>query len=422
MDKKDVSYLKKIAKIEEISYENLIQGINEGKIVFFKNKKRDTKPMAVGKDLTVKINANIGTSMKCNDISLELKKVKVCEEAGADAIMDLSTGGDIDKIRKEILNTTNLPLGTVPIYEVAYDIMVKKKKGIEKLDFSHFIEVMEKQAEQGVDFMTIHCGITLNSLKRLERSKRVMGVVSRGGALLVEWMKKNKKENPLYENFQEILKVAKKFNIVISLGDGLRPGSTLDATDGPQIEELITLGELVIECRKAGVQVIVEGPGHVPINQIETNIKLQKALCHESPFYVLGPLATDIGAGYDHIVSAIGGAWAAYFGADFLCYVTPAEHLHLPNIEDVRMGVIASKIAAHCADLARGKKRAWELERRMSESRFKLNWEGQIQNALDSYSVKKIVEREKQRKEEPCSMCGDLCSIKTSERSLKKVK
>lgn len=420
MDKKTENYLKKIAKFEEIDFQQLVKGIEEGKIVYFKNRLRNTKPVAVGENLTVKVNANIGTSMKCSDIAMELKKVKICEKAGADAIMDLSTGGDLDKIRKEILNETDLPLGTVPIYEVAYDIMLNKKKGIEKMEFSHFLEVMEKQANQGVDFMTIHCGITQNSLKRLENKRRIMGVVSRGGALLVEWMKKNRKENPLYENFDEILKVAKQYNIVLSLGDGLRPGSTLDATDGPQIEELITLGELVMECRKNGVQVIVEGPGHVPINQIETNIKLEKSLCYNAPFYVLGPLVTDIGAGYDHIVSAIGGAWAAYFGADFLCYVTPAEHLHLPNLEDVRMGVIASKIAAHSADLAKGKKKAWEMEKKMAENRFKLDWEGQIKNALDPIRVKKIVERERQNTKEPCSMCGELCSIKTSERSLKK--
>jgi len=420
MDKRTKDYLKKIAELEEIGFEQLIKGVQEGKIVYFKNKLRDTRPIAVGENLTVKVNANIGTSMKCSDIALELKKVKVCEEAGADAIMDLSTGGDLDEIRKAILNETDLPLGTVPIYEVAFEIMVKQKKGIEKMEFTHFLEVMEKQAEQGVDFMTIHCGITQNSIKRLENKKRIMGVVSRGGSLLVEWMKKNKKENPLYENFQDILKIAKKYNVVLSLGDGLRPGSTLDATDGPQIEELITLGELVLECRKKGVQVIVEGPGHVPINQIETNIKLEKALCYEAPFYVLGPLVTDIGAGYDHIVSAIGGAWAAYFGADFLCYVTPAEHLHLPDIEDVRIGIIASKIAAHAADLAKGKKRAWNMEKKMSENRFKLNWEGQIKSALDPVKVRSVLEKEKQNTKEPCSMCGELCSIKTSERSFKK--
>jgi len=416
--KKD--YLAKIANSEGISRIQLLDGIKEGKIVYFKNTKRETRPTAIGENLTVKVNANIGTSMKCSDIKLELKKVKVCEEAGADTIMDLSTGGNLDNIRKAILNETDLPVGTVPIYEVAYDIMVKKGKGIESMDISQFLEVMEKQAEQGVDFMTIHCGITQNSIKRLANKKRVMGVVSRGGALLVEWMKKRNQENPLYEHFDKILNIAKKYNIVLSLGDGLRPGSTLDATDGPQVDELITLGELVLKCRQMGVQVIVEGPGHVPINQVEINIKLEKALCYNAPFYVLGPLVTDIGTGYDHIVSAIGGAWAAYFGADFLCYVTPAEHLHLPKLEDVREGIIASKIAAHAADLARGKKMAWEKEKKMSEYRFALDWEGQIRSAMDTFKVRKIVEREKQNKKQPCSMCGELCSIKTSERSLKK--
>lgn len=413
------AYLKAVAKKEDVTISFLKENLNKGKIVIFKNKNRDTRPIAVGYGMSVKVNANIGTSQRYSDVKLELEKVHICEEVGVDTIMDLSTGGDLKGIRKAILNETDLPLGTVPIYEVANDIIVKKNKGIEMMSFSQFLDVMENQAEEGVDFMTIHCGLTRNTLERLKKRKRFMGVVSRGGALLVEWMEKNGKENPLYEYFDKILKVAKKYNIVLSLGDGLRPGSTLDATDGAQIEELIILGELVSLCFKAGVQVIVEGPGHVPLNQIETNVRLQKSLCHNAPFYILGPLVTDIGAGYDHIVSAIGGALAAYYGADFLCYVTPAEHLHLPSAEDVRQGVIASKIAAHAADLARGIKSAWEKEKKMSQARYNLDWHGQIKNALDPKKVETVLKKEKQHSKEPCSMCGDLCSIKTSCRSLK---
>jgi len=408
--------LKQVAEEEAFSVQEVSRLFREGMIAVFGNKKRKIKPVAVGQGLRVKVNANIGTSNKCSSIKKELEKVTVCEEAGADAIMDLSTGGNLSKIRQEILSTTKLPVGTVPIYEVACEVLVKKKKGIESMEFNQFRDVVEKQAEEGVDFMTIHCGLTYNALERLEKAKRSMEVVSRGGSLLVEWMKKNKKENPLYENFDELMKIAKKYNIVLSLGDGLRPGSTLDATDGPQIEELIILGELVDVCRKNGVQVIVEGPGHVPLNQIETNIKLQKSLCKGAPFYVLGPLVTDIGAGYDHIVSAIGGALAAYAGADFLCYVTPAEHLRLPDLEDVREGVIASKLAAHAADLARGNKLAWEKEKKMAKARYALNWKEQVNAAIFPDKAKKVLGEILER-DEPCSMCDELCAIKTSKRS-----
>lgn len=407
-----------IAAEESVEKEKILSSFKEGKIAIFKNRKRDTKPVGVGQGLSVKVNANIGTSKKCSDIKKELEKVKVCEEAGADAIMDLSTGGDLSQIRKEILAHTRLPLGTVPIYEVACQVMIKERKDIKEMSFSQFLEIVEKQAEEGVDFMTIHCGLTYSAIERLKNAGRTMEVVSRGGSLIVEWMKKNKRENPLYEHFDDLLKVLKKYDVVLSLGDGLRPGSTLDATDGPQIEELIILGELVKRSRENGVQTIVEGPGHVPLNQIETNIKLQKSLCYGAPFYVLGPLVTDIGAGYDHLVSAIGGALAAYHGADFLCYVTPAEHLRLPDVGDVREGIIASKIAAHAADLAKGNKLAWEKEKKMAKARFALNWKEQIENAIAPEKAKKIL-GDILEKDEPCTMCDELCAIKTSTRSLK---
>lgn len=404
-----------ISKKEEVDKKVIEEGIKEGSIVVVKNSRRDIEPLGIGSPLSIKINANIGTSEMSSNIKEEMEKVLVCEEFGADAIMDLSTGGDLKKIRKEILSITKLPLGTVPIYQIAHKLLIKKKVGIERMDIKDFLEVVEEQGEEGVDFMTIHSGLTKSCVERLKKNKRMLGVVSRGGSLLVEWMEKNNKENPLYEHFDEILKIAKKYNITISLGDGLRPGSTIDATDAPQINELIILGELVKRCREEGVPVIVEGPGHVPINQIETNIKLQKSLCHNAPFYVLGPLVTDIGAGYDHIVASIGGAWAGYFGADFLCYVTPAEHLKLPSISEVKEGVIALKIAAHAADLARGNKRAWRKEKEMAQARRELDWENQIKLTFNPEKAKKMV-GEKLHKEDPCTMCGDLCAIKTSER------
>ncbi len=404
-----------ISEDEEISPEEIRQGIHEGSIILVKNIKRDIKPLAIGKPLSVKINANIGTSHYSVDIEEELKKLEICEKFGADAVMDLSTGGDLKKIRKEILSATKLPLGTVPIYEIAYELMVKKGMAIEKMDIDVFLEVIEEQAAEGVDFMTIHAGLTRECVKRLKNRKRTLGVVSRGGSLLVEWMEKHNKENPLYEHFDRILDIAKKYNVTMSLGDGLRPGSTLDATDGGQIQELIILGELVRACREKGVPVMVEGPGHVPIDQIETNIKLEKNLCDNAPFYVLGPLVTDIGAGYDHITAAIGGAWAAYFGADFLCYVTPAEHLSLPTAEDVKEGVIALKLAAHSADLARGNKKAWRRELEMSRARRELNWERQVSFTLNPQKAKNML-GDRIKSESPCSMCGDLCAIKTSGR------
>lgn len=404
-----------IAKKECVDKKIVEKGVKEGSIVIVKNNKRNIEPLGIGAPLTVKINANIGTSEKNCNFKEEIKKVKICEEFGADAIMDLSTGGDLKKIRKEILSITKLPVGTVPIYEIAHNLLVKKKVGFEKMDIKNFLEIVEEQAESGVDFMTIHAGLTRNCVERLKKNKRILGVVSRGGSLLVEWMEKNNKENPLYEHFDDILKIMKKYNTAVSLGDGIRPGSTIDATDAGQISELIILGELVKRCREFGVPAIVEGPGHIPINQIETNIKLQKALCHNAPFYVLGPLVTDIAAGYDHISAAIGSAWAGYFGADFLCYVTPAEHLKLPSLEDVKEGIIALKISAHSADLARGNNLAWEKEKKMALARRRLDWDKQVELTFNKEKTRKML-GDKLHKEDPCTMCGDLCAIKTSDR------
>ncbi|MBU1912384.1 MAG: phosphomethylpyrimidine synthase ThiC, partial [Candidatus Omnitrophica bacterium] len=315
-----------VSKNERISLDLLKTRIKEGKIVLIKNSKRNINACAVGEGLRVKINANIGTSKNSLDINKELRKMDVAIKSGADTVMDLSTGGDLKKIRKLVLKNSKVPVGTVPIYEAA--VMAAKKRGhISRIKPQDILEILEAQASEGVDFFTIHSGITQGVIERLKKQKRLINIVSRGGSFLAEWMIVNKKENPFYEYFDDILEIAKKYDATLSLGDGLRPGTLVDATDRPQIQELIMLGELSDRARKNNVQVIIEGPGHVPIDQIEANIVLQKRLCNNAPFYVLGPIVTDIAPGYDHIVSAIGGALAASYGADFLCYVTPAEHL-----------------------------------------------------------------------------------------------
>ena len=372
----------------------------------------------MGKGLSVKVNANIGTSSERIDIDAELEKLDVATKAGADTVMDLSTGGNLDEIRKIIMDRSSIPIGTVPIYQAAVEA-VKKRKSITKLDPDEFFDVIEKHGMDGVDFITVHCGVTKSSIERLKKQGRITGIVSRGGAFLTEWIIVNDRENPLYEQYDRLIKIAKKYDMTLSLGDALRPGCIADATDRGQIEELIILGELCAEALKNGVQVMVEGPGHVPINQIETNMILQKKLCNDAPFYVLGPIVTDIAPGYDHITSAIGGALAAFYGADFLCYVTPSEHLGLPTPNDVRDGVVVTRIAAHAADLARGSKKAFELNKAMSEYRKALDWEGQIKCAIDP---QKIIDFRKGRdlNDNVCSMCGEFCSMKLIKDYFKK--
>ncbi len=409
----------KVAKDENMDIKTLCEYVAEGKVaILANNRHKDFTPKGVGKGMKVKVNANLGTSPEKADIKLELKKLEMAKKAGADAVMDLSTGGDLDSIRREIIAHAGIPIGTVPIYQAAVET-VKKKKTITKMEPDELFDVIEKQGQDGVDFITVHCGVTQRSLERLKQQGRITGIVSRGGAFLADWIIVNKKENPLYEHYDRLLKIAKKYDMTLSLGDGLRPGCIADATDRGQIEELIILGELCSEAIKKGVQVMIEGPGHVPINQIETNIVLQKRLCNDAPFYVLGPIVTDIAPGYDHITSAIGGAIAAYYGADFLCYVTPSEHLGLPDPEDVRDGVIVTKIAAHAADLARGNKDAFKMDEAMSIYRKALDWEGQIKCAIDS---EKIIEFRKGRElhNDVCSMCGEYCSMKLIKDYFKK--
>ncbi len=411
--------MERVAQEEGIEVSLLREHIAAGKAVILANNvHKDFTPKGVGKDLTVKVNANLGTSPERADVKDELEKLRLAREAGADAVMDLSTGGDLDEIRKIIIANAGIPLGTVPIYQTAVEA-VQTKKTVTRMDPDHLFDVIEKHGIDGVDFITVHCGVTKRSLERLKNQGRITSIVSRGGAFLAEWIIVNEQENPLYEQFDRLLAIAKKYDMTLSLGDGLRPGCIADATDRGQVEELIILGELCAYAVERGVQVMIEGPGHVPLNQIEANIILEKQLCNEAPFYVLGPIVTDIAPGYDHITSAIGGALAGFHGADFLCYVTPSEHLGLPTAKDVRDGVIVTRIAAHAADLARGNRKAFARDVAMSTFRKALDWEGQIDCAIDPDKVRTF-RKERNLKNDVCSMCGEYCSMKLVKDYFKK--
>ena len=414
--------MKIVAKQEGLSPEFIRYNIQRGKIALLSNslrrKRMKYKMVAVGKKLTTKVNANIGTSPDQIDIAKERQKLKVVLEARADAVMDLSTGGDLKKIRKMVLDNSTIPVGTVPIYQVICEAS-RKRKRIVDMDAERLFEIIEEQAIEGVDFMTVHCGVTSRVLEILEENKRVTGIVSRGGAFLAVWITHNKKENPLFEQFDRLLDIAYKYDITLSLGDGLRPGCLADATDSAQIAELSILGKLAKRCWDREVQVIIEGPGHIPLDQIEANVSLQKALCYGAPFYVLGPLVTDIAAGYDHITCAIGGALAAANGADFLCYVTPTEHLRLPDVEDVREGVIATRIAAHAADIAKGIKGAADWDANLSRARGKLDWEKQEKLSIDPRKFKEERKKSKSKDDQVCTMCGKFCAMKQIDRYIK---
>ncbi len=397
-----------VSEKENIDVKYLIKNISKGKVVIPASKlHKNLNPIGIGKGLKVKINANIGSSPDRADINHELEKLRICIDAKADTVMDLSTGGDIDRIRREIIIHSDIPVGTVPVYQAACRV-----DDVVELDEKDFIDGIRKHIEDGVDFITIHAGLLRSSIPFIK--ERMMGVVSRGGALILKWMMYHKKENPLYDNFDDILDMAKRYDVTLSLGDGLRPGCLKDATDKAQISELKVIGDLTLRAWKRDVQVIVEGPGHIPLNQIEKNIKLEKEICHGAPFYVLGPLVTDIAPGYDHITSAIGGCLAAYYGADFLCYVTPAEHLGLPNVEEVKEGVIASRIAAHAADVARGLDGAIDWDNKMSKARSELDWKKMLELSINPEFARDIRERCTDADEEVCSMCGRFCSVKTS--------
>ncbi len=402
--------MKITAEQEGVSAGYIRKHLAEGSIVIPYNRKHLSlkSPCAIGKGLRTKVNANIGTSSEHVSLKEELEKLKVALEAKTDTIMDLSTGGDMNKIRSAIIENSPVPVGTVPIYQAA--IEAAKRNGIVNMTGDHIFDVIEKQAEDGVDFMTVHCGVTIESVERLKHQGRILDIVSRGGAFLVEWMLYNGKENPLYENYDLLLKIAKKHDLTLSLGDGLRPGCLADATDRGQIQEMIILGELVKKARKEGVQVIIEGPGHMPIDQIEANVLLEKKICDNAPFYVLGPLVTDISSGYDHIAGAIGGAIAGYYGADYLCYLTPSEHLRLPTVEDVREGVIITRIAAHAADIAGGKKHALDKDIEMAKARKNLDWDKQINLSIDPEKARRF-RKESKISDDKCTMCGKYCAI-----------
>lgn len=410
--------IKNIADEEGISSAELLKLIRAGwAVIPLNNTKNLSRPCAVGYRLRTKINANLGTSTdKCN-INTELEKLNVAVKCGADAVMDLSIAGDIPQIRRKIIEQSPVPVGTVPIYEIAVNAQNKCNDFI-KFDSTGILEVLENQAKDGVDFFTIHAGVTKKSLKALAEQKRIMGIVSRGGAIISNWMRQNKKENPFYEYYDAILDIAYRYDVTLSLGDGLRPGSIFDATDKAQISELKILGDLAKRARKRNVQVMIEGPGHVPMNQIRKNMLLQKKICRNIPFYVLGPLVTDVAAGYDHINSAIGSAIAASHGADFLCYVTPAEHLRHPSVEDVKEGVIASRIAAHAADINKGLPKALEWDRRMSLARKSRDWKKQIELSIDPEKAEQYRKSSKPDLDDVCTMCGKFCSIKVSENSV----
>jgi phosphomethylpyrimidine synthase len=405
--------MERCALAEGVPAEIIRRGLAEGTLVITRNETHhQISPLAIGKGLKTKVNANVGTSKDHMNLEEELEKVRVAIAAGADTIMDLSTGPAIEETRKAVMKASTVPVGTVPIYQAAVEMPEKRNRSMVEMTAEDLFGVIERHGENGVDFITVHCGVTRTSVERIKREGRMLGVVSRGGAILVEWMEHNKKENPLFEHYDRLLEIAKAYDMTLSLGDGLRPGCLADATDRGQVQELILLGELTDRAWAKGVQVMIEGPGHVPLDQIEANILLEKRLCHGAPFYVLGPLVTDIAPGYDHITGAIGGAIAARAGADFLCYVTPSEHLRLPTVDDVREGVIASKIAGHAADIARGLKGAMDQDCRMAKARKSLDWKLQIDLAIDPERARKLRESRMPKESEVCTMCGDLCAVK----------
>ncbi len=409
-----------VARAEGVPAGQVLAGIAEGTIVITRNiQHRTITPLGVGKGLRTKINANIGTSKDRMSVAGEIEKLKAAVAAGADAVMDLSTGGPIIEIRKEILRQSTVAIGTVPIYQAAVET-VGSGRPVVQMDPEVLFRVIEEQCAEGVDFITVHCGVTRESVERLKKQGRIMDVVSRGGAFHLEWIIVNEAENPLYAQYDRLVEIAKKYDVTLSLGDGMRPGCLADATDRAQIEELITLGELRDIAFQAGVQVMFEGPGHVPLGQVETNIRIQKELCKGAPFYVLGPLVTDVAPGYDHITSAIGGAIAGAAGADFLCYVTPSEHLRLPDIDDVREGVIASRIAAHAADIAKGVRGAMDWDREMARRRKALDWKGQIELSINPERARKLRESSMPKESDVCTMCGEFCSMKGVSQYLKK--
>ena len=408
-----------VAKDEDELLQRLCKRIANGTVIITRNVQRENvHPTGIGEGLRTKINTNIGTSPDLCDLNLEIEKAKIAVKYGTDTLMDLSIGGNIDENRRAILKAVDVPIGTVPIYQAAIEA-AKKRGAIIHMTEDDIFNTIERHAKDGVDFMTVHCGVTQQIVKRIAKHPRLMGIVSRGGTFLTAWILHHDKENPLYANYDYLLEMAAKYDFALSLGDGLRPGCIFDSTDWPQIQELLTIGELVERARAANVQAMVEGPGHLPLNHVESNVQLEKSICKGAPFYVLGPVITEIAPGYDHIVGAIGGALAGLAGADFLCYLTPSEHLGLPTLEDVKEGVIATKIAAHAVDIVKLGFKAAARDLAMAKARANLDWKKQFENALDPEKAMKIRSRVKLKRPETCSMCSEYCALKVLKEALK---
>lgn len=404
-----------VAEKEQFDTNELMNLVAEGKIVIPANKNHTClKPNGIGSMLKTKINVNLGTSRDCMDLNMELEKVSDAVKLGAESIMDLSSFGDTRTFRRRLTKECPAIIGTVPIY----DAVVYYHKPLKEITSREWIDIVKMHAQDGVDFMTIHVGINKSTAKRFKEAKRLTNIVSRGGSIIFAWMEMTGRENPFYEYYDEILSICQEYDVTMSLGDALRPGCLEDATDLSQIEELVTLGELTRRAWEKNVQVMIEGPGHMPLDQIAANMKIQQTICKGAPFYVLGPLVTDVAPGYDHITAAIGGAVAAAAGAAFLCYVTPAEHLRLPDVNDVKEGIIASRIAAHAADIAKGIKGAKEWDRQMSEARKKLDWEEMFRLSMDPDKARAYRASAKPEKEDTCSMCGNFCAVKNMNRIL----
>ena len=408
--------IKRVAMYENMEVKELLDLVGQGKVVIPANKNHASlNPYGIGKKLKTKINVNLGTSKDCLDTDIEMEKVMNAVNLGAGAIMDLSSFGDTQTFRRKLIKECPAMIGTVPIY----DAVVYYNKPLKKITAKEWLDIVRMHAEDGVDFMTLHCGVNRHTVERFKKSNRLTNLVSRGGSIIFAWMELTGNENPFYEYYDEILDICAKYDVTISLGDACRPGSIADAGDVSQIEELVTLGELTTRAWKKNVQVMIEGPGHMPLNQIKANMEIEETVCKGAPFYVLGPLVTDVAPGYDHITAAIGGAIAATYGASFLCYVTPAEHLRLPTVDDVKEGIIASKIAAHAADIAKGIKGATDWDNEMSKARRDLDWEKMFDLAIDSEKARRYRAESKPENEDTCTMCGKMCAVRNINKILK---
>ena len=405
-----------VAEYENIAAEEIRELVAKGQVAIPANKNHKClKPYGIGTKLKTKINVNLGTSKDCLDMDVEMEKVKESIRLGAESIMDLSSFGDTRKFRTKLTSECSAIIGTVPIY----DAVVYYNRALKSITSREWIDIVRMHAEDGVDFMTIHCGINKATAERFKKAKRHTNIVSRGGSIIFAWMELTGNENPFYEYYDEILDICNEYDVTLSLGDACRPGSIEDAGDISQIEELVTLGELTQRAWDRNVQVMIEGPGHMPLNQIRANMEIEQTICKGAPFYVLGPLVTDVAPGYDHITAAIGGAIAATYGASFLCYVTPAEHLRLPTVEDVKEGIIASKIAAHAADIAKGVPGAKEWDYEMSQARRELDWEKQFSLAMDEEKARRYRAESTPEREDTCTMCGKMCAVRNINKILR---